>query len=252
MHEEATRSMDVDRSADRIEGCPRMTEACSVPLDVDSLHDLASPINQVRAMTELILKKYRGTLDEDGEAMLQFLGNAVQRLEGLLSGLKTYVRVVGNREAYRQCDGNALLASALRPVRGRFDEHAAVVSHEQLPELYCDPSQVSYALASLIENAIKFRGEQKPEISISVTPKENFWLFSIRDNGIGIDARNHERIFSVFKRVNHEAYGGSGMGLAITKQIIEQHGGRIWVESNLAGGATFYFTLPRAESARSL
>jgi light-regulated signal transduction histidine kinase (bacteriophytochrome) len=223
----------------------RGMEDCSVRLNSDSLHELVGPVNQMRAMAELILKKYRGTLDDDAEVMFGFVQNSAERLEHLLAGLRTYMRVVGTGEAYRRCDGNALLVSALASTQQAIDQSAAEVTYEQLPELFCDPSQISCALASLIENAIKFRSERRPEIHVSVALEENFWVFSVRDNGIGIDPRHNQRIFSIFKRINNAAYPGAGVGLAITKQIIEQHGGEIWVESELGSGAIFYFTLPR-------
>jgi light-regulated signal transduction histidine kinase (bacteriophytochrome) len=223
----------------------RAVEDCSVRLNSDSLHELAGPLNQMRAMAELILKKYRGTLDDDAEVMFGFVQSSAERLEHLLAGLRTYMRVVGTGETYRRCDSSALLVSAMASTQQAIDQSTAIVTYEQLPELFCDPSQISCAFAGLIENAIKFRSERRPEIHVSVALDEDFWVFSVRDNGIGIDPRHSERIFSVFKRINNGAYPGAGVGLAITKQIIEQHGGRIWVESELGRGAAFYFTLPR-------
>jgi light-regulated signal transduction histidine kinase (bacteriophytochrome) len=221
------------------------TEDCPMRFNSDSLHDLASPINQIRTMTELILNKYRGALDDDAEVMFRFLQDSAERLENLLAGLKTYMRAVGTRGTYQRSDAGALVSGALASICRQIDQETAVVTHEQLPELYCDPSQISCAFLNLIENALKFRSQHTPEIHISVTQEENFWIFSVRDNGIGIDPRHSQRIFSMFKRIHNSAYPGAGIGLAITKQIIEQHGGRIWVESELGSGATFYFTLPR-------
>jgi light-regulated signal transduction histidine kinase (bacteriophytochrome) len=232
-------------SLSRAELGSRSAEDCSVPLDYDSLHDLASPMNQVRALAEMILKRYQGTLDDDAEVLFKLLQKSAERLEDLVAGLRTYMRVVGARDTYRRMDGTDLLAGALASIRPVIEQNSAAVTYDQLPELYCDPAQIAYAFRSLIENAIKFRSEQRPEVYVSVTPEEGFWVFSIRDNGIGIDPRHSERIFSVFKRVSNGGYSGAGVGLAITKQLIEQHGGRIWVESTLGNGATFYFTLPR-------
>lgn len=224
-------------------------DGCTVPLNSDSLHDLASPIHQVRAMTELILKKYQGKLDDDAETMFRFLENSTERLENLLAGMKTYMRMVGTPRPYQRCDGGAVFNSALASISQAIEQSTAEITQEQLPELYCDPSRICCAFTNLLDNAIKFRGEQMPKVYVSATRRENFWVFSIRDNGIGIDPRYSERIFSVFKRLNPGAYPGAGVGLAITRQIIEQHGGRIWVESKLGSGATFYFTLPGGESA---
>ena len=217
---------------------------CFVRLNSDLLHDLASPVNQIKTLTEMVLKKYRGALDEDAEVMFQHLLKSAGRLDNLLSGLRTYLRAVGTRQTHGRYEANALLADALASIRGAIEQHSATVTHEPLPVIDCDPRQISCVFASLVENAIKFRSEKKPEVRIAAARDADFWKFSIRDNGIGIDPRNWERIFSVFKRINNGTYPGSGMGLAITKQIIEEHGGQIWVESQIGGGATFYFTLP--------
>jgi len=224
-------------------------EDCSVHLNSDSLHDLASPMNQMRTMADLFLKKYQGKLDDDAEVLLRFLQNSAERLENLLAGLRTYMRVVGTPGTYCRAEGNALLAGALASIHAAVDQAAAVVTHEPLPEVYCDPSQITCVFANLIDNAIKFRSERKPDIYVSVTAEENFWLFSVRDNGIGIDPRHSERIFSIFKRIHNTTYPGAGVGLAITRHVVEQHGGRIWVESKLGSGATFHFTLPGGKHA---
>jgi light-regulated signal transduction histidine kinase (bacteriophytochrome) len=229
----------------RPELASQTAEDCVIRLNADSLHDLASPMSQMRAIAEMILKKYQGTFDADADVMFGFLKNSAERLENLLTGMRTYMRVVGTRESYRRSDGNALLEGALAMVRRAIDQNTAAVTYEQLPELYCDPTQISCVFANLIENAVKFRSEHRPEVDISVAKEENFWVFSVRDNGIGIDPRHSQQIFAIFKRIHNTAYPGAGVGLAITKQIVEQHGGRIWVESRLGTGTAFHFTLPR-------
>jgi light-regulated signal transduction histidine kinase (bacteriophytochrome) len=220
-------------------------EACCVHLNFDSLHDLISPVNQMCTVADLILKKYRGTLDHEAEVLFGLIQNSGSRLQNLMAGLGTYMRVVGSGVSYGHCDANALLEGALLSVRKAIDRNGAVVTHDLLPELYCDPAQMMYTLASLIDNSIKFRRECRPEIHVSAISDQRVWVFSVHDNGIGIDPRHRDRIFGVFKRIDNEAYTGAGVGLAIARQIIEQHGGRIWVESKPGLGATFLFTLPR-------
>jgi chemotaxis family two-component system sensor kinase Cph1 len=216
-----------------------------VRLNSDSLHDLMSPINQIGTISELLLKKYRGALDEDAETLFDFIQGSASRLQNLLDGLRTYMRVAGAPSSCRLCDANTLLAGAKASIQSEIDENGAVVTHDPLPELYCDPTQIGYAFASLLENSIKFRCEHRPEIHVSATAQENTWVFSVKDNGIGIDPTHAYRIFGLFKRIQNEAYPGAGVGLAIARQVVEQHDGRIWVESQLGRGAAFFISLPR-------
>lgn len=218
---------------------------CSIPLGPEGLHDLMGPVNQVCTMTELIRKKYGAVLDGEADMLLGLLESSANRLRELMSGLRAYTRIVGNPAPYRFCDGNGLLAAALAVVQASVEESGALVTHDPLPEVYCDGMQISHALACLIENAVKFRREDRPVIHVGVTALPNCWLFVVRDNGIGIDPARQERIFGVFQRISVEGRPGAGMGLAIVRQIVERHGGRIWVESQPGQGSTFFFELPK-------
>ena len=211
-----------------------------VKLDSGSLHDLLGPVNQICSMSDLMLQKYRGTLDSEAEALFGFIQGSASRLQNLVGGLRTYIQTVGSHSPFRLCDANSLLATAMAMVGPAIDRSGAVVTHDPLPELYCDTSQISYTFAGLIDNAIKFRGKSRPQIHISAKARGDAWVYSFRDNGMGIDPRHHERIFGVFRRIHSDAYPGAGVGLAIAKKIIEGHGGRIWVESALEQGAIFF------------
>jgi light-regulated signal transduction histidine kinase (bacteriophytochrome) len=224
---------------------PAVSDDCYVRLNADSLHDLISPVNQIRSLVELVLKKHRGALDEEAETLVGLVQSSASRLQNLIAGLRTYMRVAGSPGPSRLCDANQLLTVAQVSIQPEIDQHGAVVTHDFLPELYCDPNQISYAFASLLENAIKFRRQNPPEIHVSATAREDAWIFSVQDNGMGIDPRHGERIFGLFKRIHNDEHSGTGVGLAITRQIVEQHGGRIWVESQPGLGATFYFSLRR-------
>jgi light-regulated signal transduction histidine kinase (bacteriophytochrome) len=217
----------------------------SVQLNADSLHDLVGPVNQMRSMADLILKKRRA-VDEETEALFGFLQASAERLQNLTEGLRTYLRVVGERMPFRDFDANAALAAALATVQESIDRSGARITHDALPEVHGDPNQICHAFANLIDNSIKFRGESRPEIHIAAARQENGWLFSVGDNGMGIDPRYHDRIFGVFKRLHGDRYPGAGIGLPIARRIVERHGGRIWVESALGEGATFFFSLPAA------
>jgi light-regulated signal transduction histidine kinase (bacteriophytochrome) len=222
-----------------------------VELNADALHDLVGPVNQMRSMADLIVKRHRGKLDQEDETLFGLLETSSERMQNLLTGLRTYMRIVSRCEPYRHFDAGAIFAGALATIQPAMDGSEAVVTRDALPEVYGDPSQICYIFASLIENSIKFRSQCRPEIHVTAIPDENGWLFSVCDNGIGIDPRHVERIFGVFKRIHNEAYPGAGMGLAIAKRIVESHGGSIWVESHLGQGATFFFTLPNATDSHA-
>ena len=222
---------------------PIACDECYVRLNADSLHDLMSPVNQIGTLVELLLNRYRGALDEEAATVFGFVQCSANRLQNLIAGLRTYVRVAGSPNLRRLCDANKMLAGAKASIQSEIDQSGAVVTHGQLPELYCDPNQIGYAFASLMENSIKFRREHRPEIHVSANAQDDMWVFTVRDNGIGIDPAQGDRIFELFKRIHRDAYPGTGVGLAITRQIVEQHGGRIWVESRPGLGSTFYFSL---------
>jgi light-regulated signal transduction histidine kinase (bacteriophytochrome) len=224
---------------------PAARDDCYVRFNADSLHDLMSPVNQIGTLVELVLNKHRGTLDQEAEALFGYVQSSARRLQNLTAGLRTYVRVAGAPGPGRLCDTNRVLAGAAASIQPEIDRNGAVVTHDPLPELYCDPNQIGYVFASIIENSIKFRGEHRPEIHVSATAQDNAWVFAVCDNGVGIDPRHVDRIFGLFKRCHNDAYPGTGVGLAITRQIVEQHGGRIWVVSQPGLGATFYFSLRR-------
>jgi light-regulated signal transduction histidine kinase (bacteriophytochrome) len=221
---------------------------CCVPLDSRSLHDLIGPVNQMCSLADLILAKYRGSLGGDAEALFGHVRSAADRLQNLLNGLRTYTRVIGSRSPYRHCESEGLLAAALAQTGAAIDESNAVITHGRLPTLHCDPNQMTYAFASLIENAIKFRGQSRPEICISARSEDDHWIFSFRDNGIGIEPLHQDGIFGVFRRVHNDGYPGAGMGLPITRRIVEGHGGRIWVDSQPGQGSTFFLLLPKCEN----
>ncbi len=218
-------------------------------LNSDSLHDLVGPVNQMRSMADLILKRHRLQADAETQALFGFLQASSDKLENLLLGMRTYMRIVGQTMPYRRFDAGAALDGALATIQDSIERSEAQVTRDRLPEVYGDPNQIGFTFASLIANSIKFRGKSRPEIHLAAAPEERGWRFSVKDNGIGIDPKNCERIFAVFKRVHNEGYPGAGVGLAIARRVVEKHGGRIWVESQLGQGATFFFFLPAGAEA---
>jgi light-regulated signal transduction histidine kinase (bacteriophytochrome) len=216
-----------------------------VPLYGDSLHDLTGPVNQISTMLELYLERHARRFPDDPEqAILNLLQDSTARLNRLVTALQSYARLASLPREFRTCDCDSLLSFALGSMDHTIRELGAVVTREPLPEVRCDPNLLVYAFISLLENALKFRGGAPPKIRIAAVSHGPNWLVSISDNGIGIDARHHDAVFHMFKRLNGDRYSGNGAGLAIAKRIVEDHGGRIWVESEPGNGSTFFFTLP--------
>ena len=167
-------------------------------------------------------------------------------MQGLIDDLLAYSRVGSNGRAPESTDCNAVLEQAVVNLAAAMEENHATVTHDELPTVQADPSQLGQVFQNLIANAIKFRKADPPCVHVSSRLDGPDWVFSVRDNGIGIEPEYAERIFTIFQRLHtREEYTGTGMGLAICKKIVEWHGGAIWVKSRAGEGATFYFTVPR-------
>lgn len=223
---------------------------CFVPLYSDSLHDLSGPVNQISTMFELFLKRYRKQGAGGDDVVLDLIHDSTVRLQRLLGALQNYSKVLGGSYEIRSCDSGALLRVALTSLDSAIQESAARVKHGEMPRVECDPNQLVFVFTSLIENAIKFRSEAEPEIEISVESRTGEWVFSVRDNGIGIQTRHRQSVFHIFKRLNGDRYSGAGAGLAISHDIIQRHGGKIWLESEPGSGTTFFFSLPCAHGTQ--
>jgi light-regulated signal transduction histidine kinase (bacteriophytochrome) len=170
----------------------------------------------------------------------------VYRMRRLVDDLLEFSRTGHERVVREPVDSAAVLMRVLANLAQGLAESGAAVTHDPLPVVLADAGQLEQLLQNLIGNAVKFRGSEKPRIHVGVKAQSAEWVFSVRDNGIGIDPRFSEQIFEIFQRLHSIGkYAGSGVGLAICKKIVERHAGRIWVESAAEQGATFYFTLPR-------
>jgi light-regulated signal transduction histidine kinase (bacteriophytochrome) len=232
---------------------PKRTETahnadCSICLTTESLHNFTSPVNQMCSLADLIVKRYEGKLDNEAETLFSFFKGSAHRLQILLVGLRTYIEVTSSTKPYQRCEGDALLAASMATIEHEITEASATVTHDRLPELICDPVQMSFVFTGLIDNSIKFRGERAPEIHVSSSSQDGVWLLTIRDNGIGIPEHQKDRVFGMFHRLNGEMIPGAGVGLTIARRVVEQHGGRIWVESAVGPGATFFLTLPKSQN----
>jgi signal transduction histidine kinase len=210
-------------------------------------HDLQEPLRMVTSYTGLLARRYQGKLDEQADEFIAYAADGAKRMHGLIQDLLSYSRVGTKGKDFAPVDCEAVLCRTLVGLQVAVEESGARVGHEPLPTVMGDETQLGQLFQNLIANAIKYRDREAPEVHIACKPEGNDWLFSVSDNGIGIDPRYAERIFVIFQRLHtREDYAGSGIGLAICKKIVERHGGRIWVESELGKGATFLFTLPAA------
>jgi signal transduction histidine kinase len=207
-------------------------------------HDLREPLRAVGGMVQLLEQRYKGQLDQRADEFITHIVDGVKRMQLLIDDLLAFARI-GTPARAQSTDCEAIMKNVIANLGAAIQESGAVVTHEGLPTLKCDPTQMTQLLQNLVGNAIKFRGAARPEIQVKAELKEGQWVFVVRDNGIGIEPQYYERIFAIFQRLHtRRAYPGTGIGLAICKKIVTLHGGRIWVESAPGRGSSFYFTLP--------
>jgi PAS domain S-box-containing protein len=210
-------------------------------------HDLQEPLRMVTSYLELLERRYKGQLDDKAD---QFIGYAVDgavRMQALINALLSYSRIGTKEPTWQSVDCELLLQEVLTNLQVTIDQNQAIITHDPLPSVIADRTQLAQLFQNLISNGIKFRQAAAPQIHIGVERLADKWLLSIRDNGIGIDQQYAERIFVIFQRLHSRGdYPGTGIGLAICKKIVERHGGKLWVKSQLDQGAAFYFTLPFA------
>ena len=214
-----------------------------------SSHDLQEPLRMVSSYTQLLAKRYKGRLDSDADEFIAFAVDGCNRMQGLIQDLLTYSRAGTNGKELHEISGEDALRVALTNLRPTIEQSGAVVTHDSLPAVTTDAPQLTQVFQNLIGNAIKYRGHEVPQVHVSATNNGgDEWIFSVRDNGLGIDPQYFERIFIIFQRLHgREEFEGTGIGLAICKKILERLGGRIWVESQPEKGSTFYFALPDTE-----
>lgn len=212
-------------------------------------HDLSEPLRMIVSYLQLLMQRHSANLNEEAREFIGYAVDGAERLQKLMQDLLTYARVDRREREFERTDCGEVLNTALTNLKLTIDEAGAVIEREPLPTVRGDPLQLTQVFQNLISNAIKFRGQAAPRLSISARRDGAEWIFTVQDNGIGIEPKNFERIFNLFQRLHtRQEYSGTGIGLAICKKIIERHGGRIWVESVPGQGAAFRFTLPSAES----
>ena len=208
-------------------------------------HDLQEPLRMIGGYVQLLQRHYADALDDKAKQYIEYAVDGAARMGNLINDLLQYSRLGTRTKPFAPTDMQRLLENVLLGLRVSLRESGAVITHEVLPTIQADDTQMAQLLQNLLSNAIKFRGDQPPQIHVGAKRGKNEWVFSVSDNGIGIDPQFHDRIFLIFQRLHtRKAYSGTGIGLAICKKIVDRHGGRIWIRSKPGEGSTFYFTIP--------
>ncbi len=208
-------------------------------------HDLQEPLRMVSVFTQMLAQRYGDTLDDDAREYIKFAVEGSKRMYNLINGLLAYSRIQTKGKEFNEVDINNVLEEVLRNLSLQIEKVNAVISLSDMPVIYADKSQMIQLFQNLISNSIKF-SKGIPKIKVSSTEHDDYYLFSVSDEGIGIDPQYFERIFQIFQRLHpREEYEGTGIGLSICKRITERHGGKIWVESKPGKGSTFWFTIKK-------
>jgi len=214
-------------------------------------HDLQEPLRMISSYLQLIERRYKDRLDDTADEFIRYAVDGAQRMQRLINDLLVYSRVGTIEKKLVPVDCEVIFEEALVNLAIALEEADGRVTHDALPTVVVDDVQLGQLLQNLIGNAIKFRGAQPPLVHVSAELAGEEWVFSVRDNGIGIQADSAERLFQLFERYHARAeYPGTGIGLAVCRKIVERHGGRIWVTSEPGHGATFCFTIPAASPPR--
>lgn len=207
-------------------------------------HDLREPLRTVTSYVQLLQARLTNRSDKEEQEFMNFAVDGASRMDQLINDLLIYSRINPSQKEFTSVDCSAIVATALASLDESIRKNKAEITVQPLPSVKSNEFQMTQLFQNLINNAIKFHGPERPKVDISVEKHKNGWLFSIQDNGIGIDKKYAEKIFIIFQRLHAmNTYEGTGIGLAICKKIVENHGGKIWFESEVGKGTAFYFTL---------
>lgn len=210
-------------------------------------HDLQEPLRMVTSYLQLLKRRYEDKLDDNARQFIEFATDGADRMKGLIQDLLVFSRVGTQGKEMNSVSLEDVLKETLFNLSMALEESGGEVTHDPLPTIYADDTQMAQVLQNLISNALKFHGNEAPRIHVGAKLDGDRWLISVSDNGIGIEDQYCEGIFEIFQRLhNRDTYPGTGIGLAIVKKIVERHGGRIWVESLPEQGSTFHFTLTKS------
>ena len=239
------KSRDLEESVEMVKSANRELEQFAYTVS----HDLKEPLRMVRSFMSLLEKKYEGKLDEQANNYIHFAVDGATRMNNLIDDLLEFSRVGRLYKKTEKVNLNRLLKEVNSNYLHDINAGNINIHVEDLPEVYGVPVSLKLLFQNLISNGLKYQsGKKKPVVTISCKEMENVWQFSVSDNGIGIDEGHFSMIFKLFKRLHaQDEFSGSGAGLAICKKVVEQHGGKIWVESEIGKGSTFYFTLRKQQ-----
>jgi PAS domain S-box-containing protein len=213
-------------------------------------HDLQEPLRMVISYTQLLARRYHGKLDASADEFIGFAVDGASRMQQLIQDLLSYSRLTTRGQALQFTPAEAACKAALENLQKSIKNSNAEVTVGPLPTVLADATQLAQLFQNLIGNAIKYCNKRRPEIRVDARSNGNEWVFSVQDNGIGIEPQYFERIFQMFQRLHtRNEYSGTGIGLALCRKIAERHGGKIWVDSHLGQGSTFLFTIPQAEKS---
>lgn len=213
-------------------------------------HDMQEPLRTMTSFSQLLAQRYRDSLDAEANKYIDLVVGAARRMRALIEDVLAYSRVARPTADLQPTDCGAAFDRSLQDLRSAVEQSGATVTKDPLPTVQADSARLEQLFQNLLGNALKFRGAEPPQVHVSARQNGAEWIFSVRDNGIGIEPRHAQRIFRIFERLHPKhQYPGTGMGLAICKRIVEAHRGRIWVESEPGKGSTFQFALPAAGGA---
>ncbi|MBC8171760.1 MAG: PAS domain S-box protein [Anaerolineae bacterium] len=208
-------------------------------------HDLQEPLRMVASYLQLIEKRYSAMLDDEGREFIGYAVDGATRMKALINDLLAFSRVETSEQELKEVNAQEIFTAACQRLETTIQETEAVITCDELPTIKGDEALLVQLLQNLLDNSLKYHSDQPPKIHVGLKREDKTWLFAVQDNGIGIDEQYLERIFIIFQRLHQRSkYPGTGMGLAICKKVVERHGGRIWAESKVGQGATFYFTIP--------
>jgi two-component system CheB/CheR fusion protein len=207
-------------------------------------HDLQEPLRMVSSFLQLLQRRYKGQLDQKADQYIHYAVDGAERMKALIMDLLEYSRVGSGKDSFEAVDTAVVMQEVGDVFREKIIAARAKVEIDPLPVVWGDKMQLMQLFQNLLSNALKYHSDRLPSIRIKASEEAGQWLFSVADNGIGIDPQFFDKIFIIFQRLHNKSdYSGTGIGLAICKKIVERHGGRIWVESRPGEGSTFYFTI---------